>query len=275
MKAYSLFQQRLRVHSNGRLDWHVGSRDTAGGQGRSNRAGSMVSAGWFGLRVIGVQSFQRLLAKMHVCAVPGCHSKSDREKQLSFYRLPLSNHHLLKRWASNIGRKALPLNNNTRVGSLHFQSGKNKGSNEVPTWKLPKTPHHMNVSKQKSPKKRVQLCVQKSSPKRKTVSVGTDLQWETRITELEARVVLLEKQLNETRARTLSIDTILQNDTKVQFYTGFPSRKHFEICFKFPGPSVSCLQYWGSQNASIKAAWEEVWTTKKAITLRGIFLNFD
>ena len=45
------------------------------------------------------------------------------------------------------------------------------------------------------------------------------------------------------------MDTILQNDTKVQFYTGFPSRKHFEICFKFLGPSVSCLQYWGSQNA--------------------------
>ena len=108
----------------------------------------------------------------------------------------------------------------------------------------------MNVSKRKSPKKRVQLCVQKSSPKHKTVSVGTDLQWETRITELEARVVLLEKQLNETRACTLSIDTILQNDTKVQFYTGFPSQKHFEICFKFLGPSVSCLQYWGSQNAS-------------------------
>ena len=39
-----------------------------------------------------------------------------------------------------------------------------KDSNEVPTLKLPKTPHHMNVSKRKSPKKRVQLCVQKSSP---------------------------------------------------------------------------------------------------------------
>ena len=32
----------------------------------------------------------------------------------------------------------------------------------------------------------------------KTVSVGTDLQWETRVAELEAKVVLLEKQLNET-----------------------------------------------------------------------------
>ena len=49
----------------------------------------------------------------------------------------------------------------------------------------------------KSPKERVQLCVQRCSPKQKTVSVGTDLQWETTIAELEAKVVLLEKQLDE------------------------------------------------------------------------------
>ena len=30
---------------------------------------------------------------------------------------------------------------------------------------------------------------------------------------------------------------------------GFLSQKHSEICSKFLGPSVSCLQYWGSQNA--------------------------
>ena len=95
---------------------------------------------------------------VHVCTVPGCHSRSDREKQLSFYRLLLSNHHLLKKWASNIGRKDLPLNNNTRVCSLHFQSGKNKYSNEVPTLKLPKTPHHINVSK-RNLQRNVYSCV--------------------------------------------------------------------------------------------------------------------
>ena len=87
------------------------------------------------------------------------------------------------------------------------------------------------------------MCEQKRSPKQKSVSVGTDLQWETRVAKLEAKVVLLEKQLNEARARTLSMDIILQNDAKVQFYTGFPSRKHFEMCFKFLGPSVSCVDH--------------------------------
>ncbi len=46
-----------------------------------------------------------------------------------------------------------------------------------------------------------------------------------------------------------SVNTILSDDTKVQFYTGFPSRRHLEICFKFLWPSVTCLQYWGSQKA--------------------------
>ena len=128
---------------------------------------------------------------VHVCCVPGCHSRSDREKQLSFYRLPLAKHHLLKKWASNIGRKDLPLNNNTRICSLHFESGKNKYSIEVPTFNLPKTPYHRNAHKQKSPKERLQMCEQKRSPKQKSVSVGTDLQWETRVAELEAKVVLL------------------------------------------------------------------------------------
>ena len=42
---------------------------------------------------------------------------------------------------------------------------------------------------------------------------------------------------------------ILNSDEKVQFYTGFPSRQHLEICFSFLGPSVNCLQYWGSKNS--------------------------
>ena len=38
----------------------------------------------------------------------------------------------------------------------------------------------------------------------------------------------------------------------LHFYSGFSSRGHFEVCFKFLGPSVNCLQYWGSHNAADK-----------------------
>ena len=101
-------------------------------------AGCMVMQCWCSLRVTRhsqlfrdcLQSYKMMV---HVYVVPGCHSRSDSEKQLSFYILPLANHHLLKKWGSNIGRKYLPLNDITRVCTLHFESEKNKYSNKVPS----------------------------------------------------------------------------------------------------------------------------------------------
>ena len=52
---------------------------------------------------------------VHVCVVPGCSNRSDREKNLSFHCLPLKNKTLLRTWIHKIGRKNLPLNNNSRA----------------------------------------------------------------------------------------------------------------------------------------------------------------
>ena len=75
------------------------------------------------------------------------------------------------------------------------------------------------------------------------MSVGPDM--DTKITE----VVLLEKQLSETRACTLSVDTICKVIPMCNSIQVFRHGSIFEICFKFLGPSISCLQYWRSQNA--------------------------
>ena len=56
---------------------------------------------------------------VNTCVVPGCSSRSDRDKHLSFYALPLSNKHLLKQWIHVIGEKNLPINPNSRVCSRH------------------------------------------------------------------------------------------------------------------------------------------------------------
>ena len=185
---------------------------------------------------------------VHSCVVPGCNSRSDRDSHLAFCRLPLDNHQLLSKWASNIRRKDLPLNKNTRICSLHFESGKNKSSDEVPTLKLPEPPHYTNPRQRKLPKVRKSPVYKKRVRKRKSISVGTDLEWESRIHELQSKVQELESRLAESQACACSIETILKNDNKVQFYTGFPSRQHLNICFDFLGPSVTCLQYWGSKN---------------------------
>ena len=58
----------------------------------------------------------------------------------------------------------------------------------------------------------------------------------------------LEGKLVGARARTLEIDNILKDDSKVQFYTGFPSKEHLQICFEFLGPVVNHFQYWKANN---------------------------
>ena len=79
------------------------------------------------------------LKMVHVCVVPGCSNRSDREKNLSFHYLPLKNKTLLRTWIHTIGRKKLPLDNNSRICSAHFVSstGRYLRSDEYPTLNLP------------------------------------------------------------------------------------------------------------------------------------------
>ena len=79
---------------------------------------------------------------VHVCCVPGCSSRSNREINLSYYRLPLQNKKLLKQWIHKIGRSNLPLNCSTRVCSRHFINAKGRKlrKDEVPSERLPILP---------------------------------------------------------------------------------------------------------------------------------------
>lgn len=45
---------------------------------------------------------------VHVCVVPGCSNRSDRESHLSIHCFPLK---LLEMWIHKVGRKNIPLNN--------------------------------------------------------------------------------------------------------------------------------------------------------------------
>lgn len=91
---------------------------------------------------------------VHVCVVPGCSNRSDREKDLSYHRLPLKNKQLLKVWIHKMGRKNLPVNESSRVCSSHFINSANRRltPDEYPTIDIPifTTP----VSKRKEPAQR-------------------------------------------------------------------------------------------------------------------------
>ena len=58
---------------------------------------------------------------------------------MSFHRFPLMKKKLLKVWVHKIGRKNLPLNNNTRVCSEHFVNSTKRylRTDKYPSLKLP------------------------------------------------------------------------------------------------------------------------------------------
>ena len=63
---------------------------------------------------------------VHVCVVPGCSNRSDRETHLSYHCLPLKNRKLLKIWEHKIGRENLPKTVHSRVCSERFINSKGR-----------------------------------------------------------------------------------------------------------------------------------------------------
>ena len=84
---------------------------------------------------------------VNTCVVPGCGSRSDRDHQLSFHRLPPKNKTLLRQWLHHIGRKNVPLNNNSRICSRHFKNSHKRKlhSDEYPTENLPKLATRVSI----------------------------------------------------------------------------------------------------------------------------------
>ena len=69
----------------------------------------------------------------HHCIVLQCNNNSVKCPELSFYRLPLHDENLLKKWLVNIRRQNTSVNEHSRVCSAHFENGKKEGKDAVPT----------------------------------------------------------------------------------------------------------------------------------------------
>ncbi len=91
--------------------------------------------------------------QVNVCCVPFCSSRSNRERSLSYYGLPLKNKSLLKQWIHVIGRANLPVNTSTRICSRHFVNaeGRRLYAGEVPSKHLPSRPTQSSASKKRKP----------------------------------------------------------------------------------------------------------------------------
>lgn len=196
---------------------------------------------------------------VHVCCVPGCSTRSDRETHLSYFGLPLRDKKLLKLWIHRIGRTNLPVNGSTKVCSCHFQNatGRRLRPDESPSVNLPK-PSTPGASR-RPPRARSLLpqCkttaavpMKDASPTSKDVAVNTEVlghSWDVKVIALVERVSNLEEQLEETKKdidkQKFRLQNIADDDSKICFYTGFPSYKSLVTCFEFLGPAAHQLSY--------------------------------
>ena len=93
---------------------------------------------------------------------PSCSSRSDHERNLSFFSLPLKNKKLLRQWIHVIGRSNLPVNGSTRICSRHFvkAEGRKLHASEVPSKELPLIPTKVTPSRNSKPPRERQLPVE-------------------------------------------------------------------------------------------------------------------
>ena len=176
-------------------------------------------------------------------------------------------------WVHKIGRKALPLNENTRVCSEHFENSVNRRlrADEYPTLKLPRLATGATVvPKRRSPRHRglgtsFLLGLEEESTTHRDCAPlarnSVDVSCSTEITgddiqHLESEIDRLSQVVsglqNQVLSLKFSINNIADSDQKVSFYTGFPTFASFEACYKFLGPAVYELRYWTSQQKSFK-----------------------
>ena len=193
---------------------------------------------------------------VHVCCMPNCTSRSDREVNLSYYGLSLLNKRLLKQWVHKIGCSNLPLNQNTKVCSCHFVNAKGRKlrKNEAPSENLPvlsisetptvrrkppreqrppPQPHHRDLDCEKVILDEDKVSEEPGSTEK---AVNTDLK-AMDLEELKKKIAMLENQV-ETLTKECNgiLANVSHNDKMVIFYTGFLSFASLKACFKFLTP---------------------------------------
>ena len=137
---------------------------------------------------------------VNFCAVPGCSNRSDRDKNVSYHRLPINKPGLLKQWIHKIGRENLPILDSTRVCSEHFinSKGRKLRPDEYPTLKLPQLATQVSVPPPRREMVRYDLPVKKRKCDDEVeTSLYCDAQTNTELTWLE--IEDMEEELHATK----------------------------------------------------------------------------
>lgn len=178
---------------------------------------------------------------------------------------------------SNIGRADLAVNcpQSVRICSLHFEDGKPSQLHPYPTLNMGYDDR--KFAKQKGRRQIVKHNVEQKAKAKSTGTHGTSASSSSRAGEsadcvcdetviaetstvdsgdkqiemLQERIAHLERQLLEQRQKPMPTEStklnhflLLSNDKQVKFYTGLPSKAHFDLLCEYIEPKMSKARYW-------------------------------
>ena len=193
---------------------------------------------------------------MHYCSVQGCSSRSDKNKDLSFYRLP-HNEPLLHEWM--IKARLSNITKSTRICSIHFVHGKRKGS-DIPSifpWsyfrKLPAVRPFINqvpASGHTTNCDEILLAIEHDHAYCRKIQSPAILS--TATDDISLPLLLPSPRITVTQPVTqpepthtpFRIENIKNDNKLIHFYTGFDDYNVLEVCYKVLGASVNYLTYW-------------------------------
>ena len=188
------------------------------------------------------------------CCIPTCSSNTKRNPELSYYQIP-TDIKLRKMWLHWIGRANFTPNNHHRVCSKHFVGGKKTCLHNVPTivqkLLLPTQPKPRTTSK----------CRNRDNTIGESPEIEDEPTSEDRISELEELVENLQQKDQEQQEKisdlkgkveqcSFSIYHIKNNDSDIEFYTGFSNYSTFKAFYDYLCPACERLQYIGSWNTT-------------------------
>ena len=183
----------------------------------------------------------------YTCCVPGCYSNSKQEKHLSFYMIP-KDKILETKWLNAIKRKDFTPGKHHRVCSLHFKDGKKMGATDVPKL-IPLIP---KPTFRKPPKERSTQCLTSNTkhsselPDSVCVETNNTESTEALVEKLQQEVTELKMKVCALTVEKFGLQCFAGSDDDIRSYTGLSSYSVFCSFYKFLGPAVNQLNYWGS-----------------------------
>ena len=181
---------------------------------------------------------------MHYCCVPGCFKRSDRHKDLSFYRLPPPNTREHHDWIIKARINPKDVTDNSRICSEHFENGKHDMVPSLFPWS--RRPRKLPAERPFDVVVRPRVRAPTLNEKKLAIAhdhdyCSTSIDPPNHLTTISSKeTVTLPTQQLHTPFR---IEAIKHDNKLIHFYTAFNDYAALEVCFNFLGDSVHRLHY--------------------------------